>query len=251
MFRNATQLEGYTLEAQDGQIGSVKDFYFDDSRWIVRYLVADTGRWLPGKLVLIAPASLGRPGDGDRFPVSLTKRQVEDSPDIAEDMPVSRQREYEMTQYYGWPIYWTGAGLGGPGTVAVAPLIVPSQPPDQEHSLTEERKGDPHLRSVNEVTGYIIQARDDTVGHVEDFILDDEAWAIRYLVIDTRNWWPGKHVLLAPQWVSLVSWSLSAVQVELTREKIKSAPPYDPSTPITREYEQRLHDHYGREGYWT
>ena len=114
----------------------------------------------------------------------------------------------------------------------------------------KEQAEDRHLRSTQEVTGYYIGATDGEIGHVEDFIIDDESWSIRYIVVDTRNWWPGKKVLASPEWIEKVSWADSTVYVELTRAAIKSAPEYDASSPIDRDYEDRLHTHYGRQGYW-
>jgi hypothetical protein len=106
------------------------------------------------------------------------------------------------------------------------------------------------LRSVKEVRGYHIQGSDDAIGFVADFIVDDETWAIRYLVVDTSHWWWGHKVLLAPHWATHVSWGQRKVFVHLSREAIKNSPPWDPAAVIPREYEARLHHHYGRPGYW-
>lgn len=143
----------------------------------------------------------------------LTRQQVKDSPDIATDQPISRQQEAEYFRYYGYPVYWSGHGLWGvsmyptypgyPGAAALPPGYVV---PPTETPQAEAERGDPHLRSTREVIGYHIQALDGEIGHVEDFIVDDANWAIRYMVVDTRNWWPGKKVLVSPQWIKAVSW---------------------------------------------
>jgi hypothetical protein len=107
------------------------------------------------------------------------------------------------------------------------------------------------LRSTHEVTDYHIQAADGEIGHVEDFIIDDETWAIRYLIIDTRNWLPGKKVLVSPQWIERVSWSERKVFVNHTREIIRQSPEYTEESLLTRDYESVLHRHYNRQGYWV
>lgn len=236
MLRSIKSLRGYILRATDGDVGKVREFYFDDRFWTVRYLVADTGRWLVDRLVLLSPASLGDP-DWERnlFPVNLTKDQVEKSPLISADEPVSRQMEVDLHGYYGWPPYWHAA-----------PYIAAAQA-----SAQRREKGDPHLRSTREVIGYHIRATDGEIGHVDDFVVDDKAWAIRYMVVDTRNWLPGKKVLVAPQWTMDVDWAGRRVNVDLTKDTIENGPEFDPSQPVNREYEVRLYDYYGRPHYWT
>jgi hypothetical protein len=99
---------------------------------------------------------------------------------------------------------------------------------------------------VKEVTGYHIEAKDGAIGHVEGFILDDEDWMIRYMVVDTRSWLPGKKVLIAPCLIRSVHWDESKVCLDLSRELVEGGPEYDPSAPVNREYEKRWYDYYGR-----
>ena len=239
MLRSIEELYGYTIRAADGDIGKVHDFYFDDEFWTIRYLVVDTGTWLTGRRVLIAPASLGQPDwDTKTLPVRLTKKQVEDSPLVGTDQPVSRQLQVDLHHYYGWPHYWAGTSVGTPF------LIVP---PDQSQ---EEESGDPHLRSSREVIGYHIQATDDEIGHAEDFIVQDTGWVIRYMVVDTRNWLPGKKVLVAPDWIEEVEWVERKVHVTLERDSVEESPEFEPGMPVNRTYEQSLYDFYGRPAYW-
>jgi uncharacterized protein YrrD len=256
-LRSLKDVQGAAIRATDGEIGSVHELLFDDQHWTARYLVADTGGWLTGRLVLLSPAVLGDLDWQERtLDVRLTRRQIEESPDITTDQPVSRQHELDLANYYGYGPYWGGVGLWGPamypvglwraGTVS-APVGAATDEPSR---ATQEERGDPHLRSTREVAGYAIAARDDEIGHVADFILDDESWAVRYLVVDTRNWWPGKHVLVAPQWITGISWPDRAVMVGLTRAEVKGGPEYDPSRVLGREDEARLYRHYGRAGYW-
>jgi uncharacterized protein YrrD len=253
MLRSVRDLMGYRLGATDGVLGKVKDLYFDDASWTARYLVADTGTWLSGHQVLLSPYSLqGVDDEQSLINVALSRQRIEDSPPILCDEPVSRQFERKYYTYYGWPFYWAGPGLWGAGaypyyghgTNPVDTLPAPD-------AVENEPTGDPHLRSVREVTGYGAQARDEAVGEISDFVVADEDWAIRYLVIDTGTWWTGKKVLLAPQWIEKVSWMDRAVYADLYRDTIKQAPEYDSSKPISREYEQKLFRHYDRRAYWT
>ena len=242
MLRNIKELYNHTLKAEDGEIGRCKDFLFDDERWTVRYMVADTGKWLPGKKVLVSPISLGKPDwDGKLFPVRLSKEQIEKAPGLDQDAPVSRQQEMRWTKYFGWPYYWQGPGLWGPADYANA-IFIQSQV--ERASEEESVSGDEHLRSTKEVTGYHIQATDDEIGHVKDFLLDDTTWTIRYLVLDTRNWLPGRKVLVAPAWINSVDWSERKVYVALTKEQVETSPEYDDATPLDENYEARLSEHY-------
>jgi sporulation protein YlmC with PRC-barrel domain len=260
MLRSVNELQGYTIHATDGEIGGVDQCLFDDEQWTVRYFVIDTGSWLPGRQVLISPISIKTVNWAEQeLDVTLTREQVEHSPDINTDLPVSRQKELEYLQYYGYMPYWGGVGLWGPGMypgyVAYPPAAVPA-PPAPATTATEEQttqpteQGDPHLRSSREVTGYYIQASDGEIGHVDDLLVDDETWAVRYMIVDTKNWWPGKKVLISPRWISEISWATSQVRVDLSREAIKNAPEFDPSRPVSREYEAQLHNYYGRPIYW-
>lgn len=243
MLRSVHNLGKFTIGARDGEIGQVHAFLFDGHTWVVRYLVVDTGKWLPGRKVLITPAALGRPDWENRvFPVDLTREQVKNSPDIDVDKPVSRQREVELHSYYDWAPYW-GVGYG-----AVAPTAQPAMVDRQ--AVQEAAKGDPNLRSTREVKGYRIHATDDEIGHVDDFIVSDEDWVIRYLVVDTRNWLPGRHVLISPEWVENIGWEEQEVWVGVTKQAVKDSPEYDSSTPVSREYEEQIYDYYSRPKYW-
>lgn len=247
MLRSLKEIVNYVLLAKDGEIGRCNDFLFDDESWTVRYMVADTGRWLPGRKVLISPISLGDPDWMKRqFPVNLTQAQIETSPALDENAPVSRRYEQIYFTHFNWPYYWTGADRWG------ATPIPPAPPAEAVERLTE-KESDPektHLRSMKEVKGYYIGAKDGNIGHVEDFIVEDETWAIRYLVVDTRNWLPGRKVLVSPEWIASVTWVDNTVAVNLTKEQVEESPEYDPARPINREYELRLYDFYGRPAYW-
>ena len=246
MLNKAKTLKGYKLNSLDGEIGRVKEFYFDDRHWIIRYLVVDTGDWLTERQVLISPYALSFVNKDEQYiSVDLTKKQIEDSPSLNTDKPVSRQFEESFYGYYGWPTYWNGSHAWGP---------TPNIERNHEKSGTYNQGGkawDPYLRSTHDVSGHTIQATDGEIGHVEDFFIDDETWAIRYLAIDTRNWWGGKKVLISPKWIERVSWDESKVFVNLSRETIKKSPEFTEESLLNRDYETRLHRHYDRKGYWV
>jgi sporulation protein YlmC with PRC-barrel domain len=241
MLRSIDKIFGYSIKAKDGLIGAVYDFLVDDEQWVIRYLVAETGKWLKKKKVLISPAAFfGKPEwESKTFPVILTKKMVENSPDIDTDRPVSRQKEMEVLEYYRWPIYWYPQAMFPTGP-----------PPIKNKKKRDVDSGDIHLRSAREIIEYQIQASNGEIGHVEDFVLDDESWNIRYMVVDTRNWLPGRKVIISPQWIEKISWVESKVHVGLALEIIEKSPEYDPSAPVNREYEEVLYDYYGRPKYW-
>jgi len=248
MLRSVKELYNYVLAAEDGDIGRCKDFLFDDRLWTIRYMEADTGKWLPGRKVLISPISLGEPDWSTRlFYVRLTKKQIEEAPALDNDAPVSRQHEIRWMRYYGWPYYWDGNDIWGSADFPNALFV---QKALEETAEEASESDDSHLRSAEEVMGYHIKATDDGIGHVEDFIADDETWTIRYIVVDTRNWLPGRKVLIVPEWIHSVDWWEKKVSVDLTKEQVKNSPEYDPTAPVNREYELRLYDFYGRPKYW-
>lgn len=258
MLRKASNLNGYAIQATDDELGSVKDIYFDDEKWGIRYLVVQTGTWFSRKSVLISPYSVTGVDDlGEVVQVSLTLEQVKNSPDIDTHQPVSRQLEGEYSAYYGYGNYWSGPYLWGASGYPVLPLpesaTVPplDRRPDEVAARAADSPEDVHLRSADNVNGYHIGGTDGEIGHVEDFIFDDETWAVRYVLVDTRNWWPGgKKVLLSTQWITRIDWTDNAVQTSLTRDQIKESPEYDEDAPIERDFEVRLHEHYHQPGYW-
>lgn len=238
-------LHGYKLDSQDGEIGKVEQFYFDDRHWAIRYLVADTGTWLMDRSVLISPYALVSVNKKDQnIILNLTKKQIENSPGLDSDKPVSRQFEENYYGYYGWPMYWYGTRMWGAYSSIVREREKGEKPAQSEEAW------DTHLRSSKDVTGYHIQAKDGEIGHIDDFIIDDETWAIRYLIIDTINWWPGKKVLISPRWIENVSWEEAKVFINLPRETIRQSPEYTEESLLTRNYESALHQYYNRQVYW-
>jgi uncharacterized protein YrrD len=249
VFCRSQQLTGYKLHGRDGDLGKIKEFYFDDKHWTIRYLVADTGTWLASRQVLISPYSvMSIDTDSRTVKVDLTKDQIENSPELDSDQPVSRQFELTYFDYYGWPSYWSGQYMWG--AYPLHPYIMRDRA-KWLHPAAGELKWDAHLRSMKDVSGHRIEATDGEIGHVVDFIIDDETWAIRYLIIDTTNWWPGGHVLVSPEWIARVSWPDRTVFMNVTRSDIEKSPPYKPEAAISRDYETELHRHYQKTGYWS
>ena len=253
MLRSLKDLEHYTVTATDGEVGKVVNFFLDDERWVVRYLVVETGGPSGPPRVLISPIFFRSVNWATHtFGLALTKEKVKNSPSIDLDRPVSRQHERDYYGYYGYPHYWGYLEPWGsspyPALFAVRNEGKGKEEPAEHY---KEVPGDVHLRSVNEVRGYHIQGTDHAIGHIEDFIVDDESWEIRYLVIDTKKWWFGKKVLVAPDWASRVSWPERTVYVDLARDAIEKSPEWNPTEAFRREYETRLYEHYGRPGYWS
>ncbi len=259
MLHNVIELEGYTAGASDGELGTVKDVYFDDQRWAIRYMVVETGGWLSSRKVLISPNSVRSVTWADEILyVNLTRQQVRDSPSIDTDKPVARQHEIEHYNYYGYPYYWEGANLWGDSMYPLPWVGASPYPPlasriPRNYAVARERQARPdrerecadsHLRSSNEVIGYEIMATDGPIGTVENFVFDDKSWAIRYLAVDTRKWLPGKHVLLSPESIERVSWSDHEVYVTMTRQAIEASPDHDSLRPLPTEHETDVCEHH-------
>jgi len=305
MLHKADTLSGYNLRGIDGDIGSIKEFYFDDSHWTIRYLVADAGNWLFGREVLISPHSLGAVNSAEEYiAVNLTEKQMENSPTFNSGQTVSRQFEDEYNIYYGLPTYWNGkdmsdnrardtdmnaggnggrsvgssitgdnmmtgsgnggwanspniagdmnrvqGGNGGNGAGAIGSSVTEDMSMGRESTPNQQIR-DHQLHNTSDVSGYDIEAIDGEIGDVKDFIFEDETWAIRYLIVDTGGWLPGKKVLISPEWIERVSWDESKVFVNLTRDAIERSPEFTEGM-LSRDYETGLYKHYNREGYWN
>jgi len=247
MLRSLKDIQGYILGALDGEIGRCKDFLFEDRAWVVRYIVADTHKWLPGREVLISPMAVsGASASTRRLSVGLTKDQIKASPRLDTEAPVSRQYEITYSKYYAMPHYWGGSAKWG--SHAYPHLLAKEA---MAPHLPGETDADSNLRSVREVSGYRIQARDKKIGHLDDLIMDYRSWTIRYLVIDTSNWLPAiRKVLVASDWTNLVDYKRNRILVRLNSDQIKDSPEYDPGQPVNREQETVLYDYYGRPHYW-
>jgi len=250
MLWTSSLLKGYAIAAKDGHIGTVSDFLFDDSNWQIRWLVVDTGDWLNSRKVLLTPMMLGElDSKGRAFTAELTMQQVKDSPDVDTDRPVSRQMEMNIYDYYGWNPYW-GNGLFTDSYGYVNARWRPASSDESSNSEADAVRGqhttdDPHLRSVESVTGYHMHATDGEIGHVEDFLLEDANWSIHYLVIDTKNWWPAKKVLISPLSIREIDGTFKLVNLNVLRQMVKDSPAYDSSTLIDAVYDDAFLAYYG------
>lgn len=256
MMLVGSALRRFAIEAIDGRIGQVSDFLFDDLTWKIRWMVVDTGTWLTGRKVLIHPSAISEPDYAhESVSLRLTRGQVKGSPDIRTDQPVSRQMEDNLYGYYGWDPLWGNGNYFGSYPYTMGSPLVPMARSGGGDLLEANQRGsaldsgDPHLRSIHAVTGYHVHATDGAIGHVENFLIDDADWGIRYLVVDTKNWWAGKHVLISPYAVRKISWLDHEVRLDVSRDFVKGSPPWDPVAAIDESYERQLHDYYGWPGY--
>lgn len=251
MRRNIKSLTGFSISATDGELGKVKDFYFDDESWTIRYLIVETGSWLVGRKVLISPHAITNVDwEGSTFVSNLTQEQVKSSPDIDTDKPVSRQHEIDLYQHYPWGDYYGGILWGG--GMGVTGMMLPAhegiEPIVQKEVDTTPNKtdADPHLRSTHKVTGYSIRAADGGIGDIEDFILDDNTWKVDYLIVDTGNWLPGRKVIISPKWLKEIKWETSQVFITATVEQVKNSPEYKGGVHLNDAFETDLSNYYHR-----
>jgi len=249
MLIEASDIKGFTIAATDGGIGTVTDFLFDDESWTLRWIVVETGTWLSGRKVLLPVSVLGHPdADARSFPVRLTMALVKDSPAFEAHEPVSRQHEERMYGYYSMSPYWgNGFYMGGYGgwSAGMSETHYADARRRQDESYeAQHRDDDLHLRSTDAVTGYNLQATDGAIGHIEGFLIDDTDWTIHFLTVDTKNWWPGKHVLISPRSAISILWSENLVNLDVDRQTVMDSPAYDPSVAVNAEFEARMARHY-------
>lgn len=244
MLRSLKELIGYELLAKDGHMGKTHDFFFSDDDWRIRYLVVDTGPWILGRKVLISLLALGQPvWASETFPVDLTREQVKTSPDVDLAKPVSRQYEERLHQHYNWSAYW-GMAAAIPGRPAHVPLMVFA-------GNEEEKEDEVYLRSSKELFDYGVKAADGEVGKLTDFIVEDDAWQLRYVIVDTSDIADAdKQVLVSLEWINNIDVVLKEMSLDLTQQAIELSPEFDPNMPVNRQYEEVLYDYYGRPKYW-
>lgn len=224
MKRCIKDLIGYKVYSSDGEIGHTDNFFFDDERWVIRYFVINTGRWLSGSRIPISPILIERiEWEKKELHLYVKGETVQNSPDVDTTAPISRKIEATLSEHYGYPIYWGESGIWG--GVMTPRALARKMTPEEELALLDEKESDRmHMRSTYEVTGYHMQAKDGEIGHLEDFVLDDASWEISHIIVDTKNWLPGRKVLVEPHTISGISWSSSKVYVDLERETIEKSP---------------------------
>ena len=241
MLQSLQHLSGFKLHATDGDIGSVQEWYFDDFEWTIRYLVVDTGNWLIHRKVLVPPYAFEGIDRSEKIiRLNISKQQVEDSPPIETHQTVSRQREQEYFQHFGWP--WYGAAIWEGAVMPMTPM-----PGAQPEKVATSPPEDVHLRSAQEVKGYRLRADNETVGRLEDYLVEDSKWFIQYLVVSLTGTKPAHHTLMLPGWVDRLSWRHGEVRLKVPANVVRDAPVFVPTQPLTREREEALFkDYYGK-----
>ncbi|HKL11973.1 MAG TPA: PRC-barrel domain-containing protein [Halanaerobiales bacterium] len=256
MLANTEELKGFDVYSEDEEIGKIEDYYFDKDYWVTRYLAVDTGNWLVERDVLISPESIDNIDYGNgNIKLNIPTEKIENSPPVIKEEPLLRTKEKDLADYFSWPYYWNGTGSSKPGVSGMVPnnlireiTIKENMNKKSPNSNKDEVKAG--LRSVNKMINYDIHAVDGRIGHVEKFILDDDNWLVRYIVVETKNFLPGKKVVLAPEWITDIDWVREEVAFNLKKEEIKNAPEYDPVIPVSELYEKKLYEHYDKEKYW-
>jgi uncharacterized protein YrrD len=255
MLHRLKEVIGCAITDSAGEVGYIKDIYFDDQTWVLRYYVVQTGTWLNSQEVLLSPVSVTM-HDGKQigFATSLSRQQVKDSPPLASDMPVSRQYEQQLSGYYGWGPYWSTLAYewpsvyaypmaGGLGYYPYSDEVAASQ--EYGSAMASQREsGDPCLRSMKEVRGYGIEATDGKIGHLEDLFLDSDSMRMSHFEVKTRNWLPGKHVVVDIAFVGTINWADEQISLRLSREEVRASPPYDPMMFIDEKYQSAISSYY-------
>ncbi len=246
MKRRLGSLKGFTIGGTNGEIGKVRDFYFEDNTWIIRYLIVKTGSWLSGRKVLLSPTGMtGIDWQRKLIMTNLTTDQIKNSPEIDTDKPVSRQHEMDLYRYYPWGGYYWGGGIGISGMAMSYPVGLNNAiEEEKDTAVADSSHSDPHLRSTDTVTGYNIKAVDGEIGEVEDFIINDSNWQIDFILVDTGNWLPGKKVLIAPKMIREINWAASRVILYATEDKVKNSPVYQPGEEFSESYHANLQNYY-------
>jgi hypothetical protein len=265
MLRSVDDLERFAIQARDGEVGQLRDLFFDDASWAIHYLVVETGAWLPSQKVLVSPAAVGRMAVGQRIlPVARTLEQVRNGPAASTQPPVQRQRRIGFTGFRGYPYKsvgpgsWSDAADRGPAmTGSAVSVALPlgahrdRHAQDRRAAPRKERRNDLHLRSCNAVRNCAVRANDGEIGSVQGMLVDEEEWVVRYFVVKAGSWWPGHQVLIAPPWIRTIDWSDSSIRVDLTRQQVRESPAYHPEKALNRQSESSLFAHYGRKSYWA
>lgn len=257
MLRSMHDLENYSIAAIDGEIGHVTDFLFDDKEWVIRYFIVETGSWLSSRKVLISPIGIRKTNWLDKLlPVSITQEQVKNSPNIDTNKTVTRQHEIDLLDYYSYPYYWGNgmyphlliSGFGEPAHTKQETVDIEIM--HKEAIIERHEKDDPNLRSCKNIIGYHIHATDGEIGHVSGILIEEFTMVVRYLVIDTTNWFGGTKVLISPESIKEINWLDKSVTIDLTCNKIKEAPEYHPDKELSRDDEIAFYKHYNFSSYW-
>ncbi|MCC3144961.1 PRC-barrel domain-containing protein [Halanaerobium sp. Z-7514] len=258
MLRKLNELKAFKVQGKEEELGEVSDFYFDQDHFILRYLVLDTDCWLKKEQTLISTDEI-EAIDHNKKEIKTTMRAeaLENGPSLEKNQPISKIMEENVVDYYDWPLYWASTSSGGvptiPAGTKMREKLFDFETLTDEEKQAKEEELDSNLRSLNEISGYEIQAVDKSFGKVKDLFVDEEDWLIRYLLIDTRKILPSKKVIIAPEWVRHISWDKKQIFVDKSKKEIKNAPKYEEDEAkelVDRDYEEDLYDHYDEPKYW-
>lgn len=199
------QLLGYKISAIDGEIGKVKEFYFDETSWTVRYIIVETGSLFFGRKVMISTqAIIDAQWETEHFLTNMTIQQIENSPKVDDGKQLTRGQEILLNQHYNWKSYW-------------------------DASIQKIADGsNSYLVHANDLTGYQLIASDGQVGNIKDLIVAKASWKINSIVIDAFKTSPAKEILLSPKWIKEINADRSAAVSDHTTAEIKSNPAYNP-----------------------
>lgn len=242
MLRSMYERLNYRTEARDGIVGSLDDFLMDDRTWAIRYAVIDTGKWLPGRKIIMAHSGMGEPDWPSRtIPLNVTKAEIEAAPTLAQARPVSRQYEEYLFQHYNWAPYWGPGAAGGMGFPVTSNETAATSPRSDEF-----KKGDPHLRSFNELRGYKLVAHGEKAGRIDNFMCYDETWEIPFLVASVGGWFHQKSLMVPTSHISNISFPDREMDIRLDREALAHLPMYDPLKAEAGRLEVCVYDYRGR-----
>ncbi|HET9241284.1 MAG TPA: hypothetical protein VFO10_28725 [Oligoflexus sp.] len=259
MLYRASALIKIGVQAVDRGAGIIKDLYFDDRAWKIRYCVVDTGSWLSGRQVLISPEALtALDAEAGAFQSKLTEEQIKNSPGADTEKTVSRQYEEYLSSYYGWSPYWSTpqAVSSFPGIYTYPPYpagisrtldllssATPKSPSEEGQSYPGQAE-ESHLRSFLEVKSYGLRALDGDLGHVEDLLIDAADWSVTHVIVDTRTWWPGGEVVVDRGMIQAINWEDRVMMVAMVRDEVKEAPPYSRDLSLSESFQTKVSQYY-------
>ncbi|PSL50806.1 PRC-barrel domain protein [Salsuginibacillus halophilus] len=252
MLFEAKKLRNFGVITSDGELGKIDDVYMDEDQWVIRYLVVNRKPLLPGGKVLVSPIAVERMDiNGQTIHLNVTKEELEEAPGKEEAEPITRKKELELHHHFGYGYYWPAQGMWGsfpyPHQLRVE---APHHQRPQELPNEEEIK----VRSLKEMTGdwsgYDVEGSDGDIGTIDDVIVEDDTWNIRYISVDTGRLFSTGHAVLSSSWILHTEDEEKKVRVKMARHEVQAAPEYVPGQPLDREFEERLFDHYDQEKYW-
>lgn len=242
-LHRTAEIIGCTAQAIDGKAGSIHDILFDDDSWKVRYLVVRSGVWLEERMVLIPPQAFLYATEGaHEVHVTLSCDQIRQSRSLEADPPFYLQRQIDAATTA--PTLWmTYGSLYDPVIPLYGPALMQA-PPEGADVKREKPDYDPHLRSVREISGYQLEDADGEAGQLVGFLVDNEVWALRYVVIQTGSWFAKQQRLLTVSHISAINWERRTLTTSLHRERIAASPEYADALLLDPAFENRLLQYY-------